>query len=93
MIEKDSMYNTGPTYPIFVVKEYAKFLNETGGMKVWEQMNKEKAEMIYNVIDESNGFYSNPVWKPHRSRMNIPFRIQDGYRLAPFSLFTHSSKI
>jgi phosphoserine aminotransferase len=36
MIKYDSMYNTGPTFPIFIVKEYAKFLLDTGGMKVWE---------------------------------------------------------
>ena len=75
MIKHNSMYNTGPTFPIFIVKEYAKFLLDTGGMKVWEQMTKEKAQMIYNTIDESKGFYTNEVYPKHRSRLNIPFRI------------------
>jgi len=57
-----------------MMKEYAKFLIDTGGMDVWEKMNKEKAEMIYKVIDESKGFYINEVDKSCRSRMNIPFR-------------------
>ena len=40
-------------------------------------MTKEKAEMIYNVIDESKGFYTNDIYKPHRSRINILFRCQN----------------
>ena len=57
------------------MKEYTKFLLDTGGMPAWEQMTKEKAEMIYNVIDESKGFYTNEIYPKHRSRLNIPFRV------------------
>lgn len=51
LIEKNSLLNTGPTFPIFIVKEFTKFLVQTGGIKHWEKMNKEKAKMIYDVID------------------------------------------
>ena len=43
LIEKNSLLNTGPTFPIFIVREYTKFLVQTGGIKAWEAMNQEKA--------------------------------------------------
>ena len=81
MINNQSMYNTGPTFPIYVVKEYAKFLLDTGGLEAWEEMNKEKAEMIYSVIDESKGFYKSGVYSKHRSRLNIPFGVKESKAL------------
>jgi len=74
LIEKNSLLNTGPTFPIFIVKEFTKFLVQTGGIKAWENMNQEKAQMLYEIIDESKGFYTNKVFAPHRSRMNVTFR-------------------
>ena len=84
-IQKDSLYNTGPTFPIYVVKEVAKFLLDTGGIDAWETMNQEKADMVYNVIDDSNGFYVNEVKPDCRSRLNVPFRV--GHNQALETLF------
>ena len=75
-IEADSCYNTPPTFAIYVAGLVFKWIMQQGGLAAMEQKNIKKAQMLYDYIDIS-GFYSNPVEKSHRSRMNIPFRLRD----------------
>ncbi|KAJ3188684.1 hypothetical protein HDU85_004398 [Gaertneriomyces sp. JEL0708] len=77
--DNNSMYNTPPTYGIYMAGLVFEWLLELGGIATIEQLNIRKAGKLYTAIDESNGFYKCPVERAYRSRMNIPFRIyKDG---------------
>lgn len=71
-IDKDSMFNTPPAFPIYVVGLVLKWIEDQGGLEVVEKNNIEKANYIYDVIDNCD-FYQGPVAKEDRSLMNIPF--------------------
>jgi phosphoserine aminotransferase len=70
--DNDSLYNTPPTYGIYIAKLVFEWLKELGGMKEMERINREKAKILYDYLDESSMFKS-PVRKDSRSIMNIPF--------------------
>ena len=71
-----SMYNTPPTYAIYIMGLVMEWLKKQGGLAVVVQHNMTKAKLIYDVIDTSD-FYHSPVNQPDRSRMNIPFTLSD----------------
>ena len=75
--DNDSMYNTPPTYAIYIAGLVFKWLKRNGGVAAIEQTNIAKAAMLYNAIDGSNGFYNCPVTRADRSRMNVAFTLQD----------------
>jgi phosphoserine aminotransferase len=75
--ENDSMYNTPPTYGIYMAGLVFQWLKKNGGIAAMEQANIAKANLLYAAIDTSNGFYNCPVAKSDRSRMNIPFTLKD----------------
>lgn len=78
MVENNSLYNTPSTWSIYIVGLVLKWLYEDiGGLAKIEEINKKKAELLYQVIDESNGFYKGHAQKESRSRMNITFRLPD----------------
>lgn len=70
--EYDSMFNTPPTYAIYLAKLVFDWLIAKGGIEAQEKENIEKAEYLYKAIDESP-FYSNNIAPSNRSRMNVPF--------------------
>lgn len=70
--DNDSMYNTPPTYGIYVAGLTFKYLKEHGGVKTMEAQNIKKADMLYNYIDGSR-LYTAPVAKEDRSLMNVVF--------------------
>ncbi len=72
--DNESMYNTPPTYAIYIAGLVFKWLKRRGGLKAMEQYNIEKAQVLYDLLD-SSGFYKSPVAKQDRSRMNIPFTL------------------
>lgn len=74
--ENDSMYNTPPTYSIYLAGLVFKWLKNQGGLAAIEQVNRRKASKLYDYIDNS-GFYANPVELASRSLMNIPFTLAD----------------
>ncbi len=71
-IKEHSLYNTPPCFSTYVAMEVFRHLKEMGGVSAMAQINAHKAQMLYDFIDNSK-FYSNPVEKPFRSRMNVPF--------------------
>lgn len=73
----DSMLNTPPTFAIYLAGLTFKWLKAQGGLAGIEQANIRKASMLYDCIDSSGGFYSNPVARADRSRMNVPFVLKD----------------
>ena len=75
-VENQSMINTPTTYSIYMAGLVFEWLIELGGLKVIEKQNIKKAELLYSYID-STDFYSNPIDIKNRSRMNVPFRIQN----------------
>jgi phosphoserine aminotransferase len=77
MAENGSMLNTPPTFAIYVSGLVFKWLKRLGGLAEVEKINAHKAELLYACIDESDGFYRNPVRIADRSRMNVPFTLSD----------------
>jgi len=76
--DADSMYNTPACYTWYMMGLYLKYTREKGGISYWDNLADKKSQMIYDIIDNSDGFYTAPVDKNCRSRMNIPFQIQGG---------------
>ena len=70
--EAQSMYNTPPTYAIYIAGLVFQWLKQEGGLSIIEERNIAKATLLYQAIDNSS-FYYNSVSIPARSRMNIPF--------------------
>jgi len=71
-----SMLNTPPTYSIYIAGLVFEWLLDQGGLGAIEQINRTKAQRLYDFIDRSD-FYRNPVEPACRSRMNVPFFLQD----------------
>lgn len=75
MSDNESLYNTPPTWSIYITKLFLDWLMVEGGMKHFESLSQQKSKMIYDIIDSSLNFYSGTVDKSVRSRMNVCFRI------------------
>ncbi|PSB92240.1 3-phosphoserine/phosphohydroxythreonine transaminase [Candidatus Pandoraea novymonadis] len=74
--ENNSMYNTPPTYAIYIAGLVFEWLKRNGGLKAMEKQNVAKAQLLYGYLDSSN-FYCTFVEKDCRSRMNVPFFLHD----------------
>lgn len=74
--DNDSMYNTPPTFALYLAGLVFAWLKEQGGLEAMEALNRRKAEKLYAAIDGS-GFYANPVEPQSRSLMNVPFTLAD----------------
>jgi phosphoserine aminotransferase len=73
--EKNSMFNTPSCFVIYTINLVLKWVEETiGGLDKMEQMNKEKAGLLYDTIDKSD-FYRGTAAKDSRSLMNVTFRL------------------
>ncbi|HEX4416223.1 MAG TPA: 3-phosphoserine/phosphohydroxythreonine transaminase [Lacipirellulaceae bacterium] len=74
--EAQSLWNTAPTFPIYILGLVTKWLvQNVGGLAKMESINRSKSNLLYDVIDSSEGFYtghSQPAW---RSMMNVSFRL------------------
>ncbi len=84
MAENGSMLNTPPTYGIYIAGLVFQWLKQQGGLAAIEAVNIEKARILYDCIDQSGGFYTNPVDPDCRSRMNVPFVLADAALDAAF---------
>jgi len=71
--ENKSMYNTPPTYGIYLCGKVFKWLLNLGGLEVMKQMNIDKANVLYDYLDQSKLFYGS-VDKASRSLMNVTFK-------------------
>jgi phosphoserine aminotransferase len=81
--DHDSMYNTPPTYAIYIAGLVFKLLKARGGLAEMEKLNIRKAGLLYDYLD-STDFYYCPTAKENRSRMNIPFRLRNNALDAEF---------
>ena len=73
--ENQSLYNTPPTFGIYLVRNVLSWLEAEGGVPAIEARNRKKAGLIYDAIDGSGGFYRCPVDKACRSIMNVVWRL------------------
>ncbi len=71
--DKVSLYNTPPTFGIYMAKLVFEWIKEQGGVAEIQKLNEEKARIIYEAIDESKIFKAHVQNPKHRSIMNIPF--------------------
>jgi phosphoserine aminotransferase len=74
-IEAESMYNTPPTFGIYLILLVTEWLKAQGGLTGIERINTAKSQAIYQFIDDSNGFYRGTVEAGDRSKMNVTFRL------------------
>jgi phosphoserine aminotransferase len=81
--EHDSMFNTPPTYGIYIAGLVFAHLKKQGGVAAMEQQNIAKAELLYRALD-ADDFYQNRVDPACRSRMNVPFYLKDEAQNARF---------
>lgn len=73
--KENSMYNTCPTFPIYLTRNVLKTLKARGGIAAVEKENREKGRILYGAIDARADFYRAPVEKESRSLMNVVFRL------------------
>jgi phosphoserine aminotransferase len=74
--DNGSMYNTPPTYAIYIAGLVFHWIKAQGGLAAMEAHNAAKAALLYGALDASS-FYSTPVARECRSRMNVTFRLPD----------------
>ena len=71
--ENGSMYNTPPTYGIYILKLVLEWVENKGGLEAMKKINTEKANLLYNFLDNSTMFKATVTNPQDRSLMNIPF--------------------
>ena len=81
--DNESMYNTPPTYAIYIAGLVFKWIKAQGGLQAMQAHNRAKAALLYDYLD-ATGFYSSPVAKADRSLMNVPFKLTDASLDAAF---------
>ncbi|MDE2277477.1 MAG: 3-phosphoserine/phosphohydroxythreonine transaminase, partial [Burkholderiales bacterium] len=74
--DNESMYNTPPTYAIYIAGLVFKWLKDQGGLVAMEAHNRAKAALLYDYLDRT-AFYRSPVARDCRSLMNVPFKLKD----------------
>ena len=90
--DNDSMYNTPPTYAIYIAGLVFQWLKRQGGVAAIEQRNIAKAGLLYDYLDGSD-FYENRIAVQCRSRMNIPFFLADESRNDAFLAGTKKHRL
>ena len=77
-IKEKSLYNTPPTFAIYIVGLVMEWIDAEGGITAIEKRNNTKAKLLYDTIEASKGFYRCPVENSSRSKMNVVFRVAGG---------------
>ena len=73
--ENNSMLNTPNTWGIYIISLVCEWLKQQGGLSAMKKLNEEKAQILYDAIDASDGFYRGHAEKSARSIMNVTFRL------------------
>jgi len=77
-IKEKSLYHTPPTFAVYIVGLVLDWIESEGGAAAIEKKNQAKASALYDAIDLSGGYYTGPIEKGSRSKMNVTFRIAGG---------------
>ena len=75
-VENNSLYNTPPTFSVYMLRNVLAEVKQSGGLLAMEQRNREKAKLLYDVIDGRSDVFSSPVEKDSRSTMNVVFTLK-----------------
>jgi phosphoserine aminotransferase len=73
--EGDSLHNTIPVFPVYMVRNVLRWMKAQGGTAAMEKRNQEKAGLLYEMIDQSPDFFRSPIERESRSVMNPVFRL------------------
>jgi phosphoserine aminotransferase len=73
--DNNSLYNTPPTFGIYLARNVLAWMKELGGLDALEKRNREKADVLYGAIDDNPEFFRASVAKDSRSTMNVVFRL------------------
>ncbi|NIP41208.1 MAG: 3-phosphoserine/phosphohydroxythreonine transaminase [candidate division Zixibacteria bacterium] len=76
-IKKNSLFNTPPVFPIYMVKLVMEWIKDQGGLEEVDKINRKKADLIYDAIDGSDGYYKGTAQKKDRSIMNLTMRMEN----------------
>jgi len=74
-VESDSLFNTAPVFPIYVVGKVLAWLESIGGLGEMERRNRAKADLLYQTLDANPDFFRTPVERTSRSVMNVVWRL------------------
>ncbi len=74
-LSKQSLYNTPPSFSIYMVRNVLQWVKDQGGLEGMEKRNRAKGDMLYGLFDELSDFYRCPVAPDSRSYMNVVFRL------------------
>lgn len=80
-VDKNSLYNTPNTFGIYIFSLVLEWIKNQGGLSKISEKNEQKAQILYDVIDEFEGFYLPFAQKDSRSVMNVTFNIKGGEEL------------
>ncbi|QCD43997.1 phosphoserine transaminase [Campylobacter mucosalis] len=78
-----SLYNTPPTFAIYLLNLTMQWVLDQGGLNAIKEINSKKAQILYDAIDGSGGFYKGHAQKEHRSVMNVSFNVAKNSELEP----------
>jgi phosphoserine aminotransferase len=73
--KNNSLYNTPPTFGIYLLSLVLKWVEQQGGLQAMEKINNQKAALLYDEIDQSEGFYNGHATSDSRSNMNVTFTL------------------
>ncbi len=77
-IKEKSLYHTPPTFAVYILGLVTEWIAGEGGLAGIQKCNEAKAKLLYDTIENSNGYYHCPVEKSSRSLMNVVFRVANG---------------
>ena len=77
-IKEKSLYHTPPTFAIYIVGLVLEWIDSLGGVAGIQKINEAKAKLLYDTIENSNGYFKCPVEIASRSKMNVVFRVAGG---------------
>ena len=86
-----SLYNTPPTYSWYILGLTLEWMKEQGGVTAIHAKNCRNAKKLYDIIDDSNGFYKSSVHPAYRSIMNVSFNLPNELLLMRFLEQSHES--
>jgi phosphoserine aminotransferase len=74
-VEKNSLFNTPPCFPIYMVGKVLEWIEDQGGLEAVEKVNRKKGDLLYGTLARYSGFFKAPVQEASRSYMNVVFRL------------------
>jgi phosphoserine aminotransferase len=77
-IKEKSLYHTPPTFAVYIIGLVLEWIESEGGAVAMAKRNDTKAKTLYDAIDNSGGYYTGPIEKASRSKMNVTFRVAGG---------------